>query len=371
MQKGGLDRLSDLSDITDVVVVGPFSSGTNALCTYLRTYINVTVHPPKELTNATGWIGDVSPGYEPHQNHYEVKWKHFPRLNSGDHARRLPGGTLLIQMIREPLAWIHSLMHQSYSLRSDVGLPKGAKKVRYWHWLSQPVVVDSHENEFPKCRFRDAVDLWACYAHGYLSGRFVAGDGYPFVTILRHEDLVAYPVKVLGSLASKGPRRATVRDSPVPFAAIEKYIGGYRGSFNTHDVAISSISRGRFIEPTEMRQWVTTQIQCRSTLVGLLGFVPYQFASTMGRPMVHLYEPIEPPIHKPPERVSLTPASGRQAPARGAPSLPPPVYEEFLPAGGRQAPQAELSWLKPSRYQGVTNLGLRSLIGHLTAFPGR
>ena len=334
MQRGGVDRLADLGNVRDVVVVGPFSSGTNAMCEYLVKYFNVTVHPPREPNNATGWIGDMSEGYKVGERSYAVKWKHFPPLNSAEFPRVLPAGTLLIQMIREPLAWISSMVHHSYSLRSDVGIPKGKGK---WHWLSQKVVLDSRENEFPNCQFRDAIDLWSCYAHGYLSGRFVAGDGYQFVTIVRHEDLVAYPVKVMQALESKGLRRMTVDDVPIPITPIEEYVGGYRGSFNKRDVAINAINRSRFIQPTEMRQWVTTQVQCRSTIAGLLGFIPFQYAMTMKRPMVQLYEPIEVPGHRPQGRVSLIPASGRQAPASGIPP-PPPVYEESIPASGREAP---------------------------------
>ena len=43
-----------------VVVVGPFSSGTNAMCEYLEKYFDVVVHPPRWPLNATGWIGDMS-----------------------------------------------------------------------------------------------------------------------------------------------------------------------------------------------------------------------------------------------------------------------------------------------------------------------
>ena len=128
-----------------------------------------------------------------------MKWKHFPPLNSAEYPRELPAGTLLIQMIREPLAWIHSLVHNSYSMRSNIGLSNEGSKS---NWLSQEVVLDSFENELANCRFNDAVDLWSCYAHGYLSGRFVAARGYPFVTIARHGDLVAYPVQVMQALES-------------------------------------------------------------------------------------------------------------------------------------------------------------------------
>ena len=49
----GLSRLGDLSDIRHVVVVGPFCSGTNAMCEYLEKYFNVTVHPPRSPKTAT------------------------------------------------------------------------------------------------------------------------------------------------------------------------------------------------------------------------------------------------------------------------------------------------------------------------------
>ena len=87
-----------------------------------------------------------------------------------------------------------------------------------------------------------------------------------------------------------------------------------------------------------MRQWVTTQVQRRSTIAGLLGFVQLQFAMAMKRPMVQLYETIEPPSRRPLSHISLAPASGRKAPACGAPPPPPPVFEESIPASGREAP---------------------------------
>ena len=66
----GFSRLSDLSGIRHVVVVGPFCSGANAMCEYLEKYFNVTVHPPRTPKTATGWIGDMSaPNYSRRGNH--------------------------------------------------------------------------------------------------------------------------------------------------------------------------------------------------------------------------------------------------------------------------------------------------------------
>ena len=112
----GIERLGDLSNVKHFGVVGPFCSGTNAMCEYLEKYFDVVVHLPRLPTNATGWIGDVSePNYQPWRNHWQVGWKHMPPLNSESSTRILPSGSLLIQMIRELLSWIKSLANSPYS----------------------------------------------------------------------------------------------------------------------------------------------------------------------------------------------------------------------------------------------------------------
>ena len=155
-------------------------------------------------------------------------------------------------------------------------------------------------------------------------------------------------MKVTQALESKGLtglRRMTADNVPIPITPIEEYVGGYRGSFNKRDVAINAINRSRFIQPTEMRQWVTTQVQCRSTIAGLLGFIPFQYAMTVKRPMVQLYEPIEVPGHRPQGRVSLIPASGRQAPASGIPPRHLCTRNLSLPVGAKRL-QVGLSCLR-------------------------
>ena len=122
----GIEHLGDLSNIKHVVVVvGPFCSGTNAMCVYLRKCFDVVVHPPRMPTNANVWIGDMSePNYQPGRNHWQVGWKHMLPLNSESSTRILPSGSLLIQMIRDPLGWIKSLANFSYFLESNEGLLK-------------------------------------------------------------------------------------------------------------------------------------------------------------------------------------------------------------------------------------------------------
>ena len=98
----GLTRLAGLSEIQHVVVVGPFCSGTNAMCEYLEKYFDVTVHPPRKPPNATGWTGDMSaPNYSRKGNHWQVGWKHLPPLNSENATKVLPSNSLLIHMISE------------------------------------------------------------------------------------------------------------------------------------------------------------------------------------------------------------------------------------------------------------------------------
>ena len=75
-------------------------------------------------------------------------------------------------------------MKSPYSPESAEGMQKGKG---LWNWM---------ENIYRHCVFSDAIDLWACYAHGYLSGRFTAGKTTGHTTIIRHEDLVAYPTKL-------------------------------------------------------------------------------------------------------------------------------------------------------------------------------
>ena len=269
----GIERLGDLSNFKHVVFVGPFCSGTNAMGEYLEKYFDVVVHPPRLPTNATGWIGDMSePKYQPWRNHWQVGWKHMPPLNSESSKGVLPSGSLLIQMIREPLGWIKSLVKSPYSPESNEGMQKQMER---WNWMTQGVRLDSPENEYRDCVFSDAIDLWACYAHGYLSGRFIAGETIQYTTIVRHEDLVAHPTKIINALFSKRLKRKRVGEGYPRVAPIGSYIGGHRGSNSPRGKALTTINRGRFTDPSELRHWVAQQTQGRSTLIGVLGHIPY------------------------------------------------------------------------------------------------
>ena len=103
---------------------------------------------------------------------------------------------------------------------------------------------------------------------------------------------------------------------------IDVYVGGYKGSHSSRELALQSIKRGRFIEPVELRHWVNTQIQRRSTLTGCLGYIPHYFAVQKERPMVWFYNDLDPIASAgggvlPPPPPPPTPASGGDAPARG------------------------------------------------------
>ena len=317
VENKGIDRLGNLSSVKHVIVVGPFSSGTNAMCSYIEKYFDVVIHPPRKPPNATGWIGDMSaPNYSRKGNSWQVGWKHMPPLNSESATRVLPPDSLLIQMIREPLSWVKSLVKSHYSMVPDSGLKRGGGR---WDWLAQSIKLDTDENEFRECVFSSAIDLWACYAHGYLSGRYTAGETTDRTTIVRHEDLVTYPTRVIAALESKGLKRRLVNNVAPTVTPIDEYVGGYRGTLSSSDVALRSIREARYIEPCEMRHWVVTQIQRRSTLTGLLGYIPHSYAMLTQRPMVWLYykeDPVsrESLLPAPP----LTPAaSGGNASARG------------------------------------------------------
>ena len=78
--------------------------------------------------------------------------------------------------------------------------------------------------------FSDAIDLWACYVHGYFSGRFIAGDTTKFISIVRHGDLVAYLTKIINGLALKKLRRKVVDGSYPKVAPIVSYVGGLLGT---------------------------------------------------------------------------------------------------------------------------------------------
>ena len=121
----------------------------------------------------------------------------MPPLNSESSKRILPSGSLLFQMTREPLSWIKSLANSPYSLESNEGMQKTWGR---WDWMVQGVKLDSPEKEYRQRVFSDAIDFWTCYAHGYLSGRFLAGGSTKYTTIVRHEDVVAYPTKIIGAL---------------------------------------------------------------------------------------------------------------------------------------------------------------------------
>ena len=223
--------------------------------------------------------------YVPRRNHWQVGWKHMLPLSTQASTKLLPSNSLLIQMIREPLAWINSMVTSSYSLKSAEGMQKGNRRLK---WLTQSVKVDPEENIYINCVFSDAIDLWACYAHGYLSGRSTAGETTKFTTIGRHGDLVAYPTKIINGLALKKLRRKVVDGSHPKVIPIDSYVGGYLGTKSSREGALEAITRGRFIEPAEMRQLVISQAQRRSTLVGLLGYIPHTYAVANNRPMVWL-----------------------------------------------------------------------------------
>ena len=208
---------------------------------YLEKYFDVVVHPPRLPKNATGWIGDMSvPNYTRRGNHWQVGWKHLPPLNSETSTKMLPSNSLFIQMIREPLAWVKSIVKSSYSLVSDVGMKKGKGN---WEWLTQRVKLDSEENEYRACVFSDVIDLWACYAHCYLSGRFTAGETTNLTTIARHEDPVAYPTKIIDGLTSRNLKRKLVNGSPPTVVPIDTYFGGCRGSQSSRESALGNQTR--------------------------------------------------------------------------------------------------------------------------------
>ena len=99
---------------------------------------------------------------------------------------------------------------------------------------------------------------------------------------------------------------------------IDAYVGGGAGSQSSRELALKAIKQGRFIEPVELRQWVITQIQRRSTLTGLLGYIPHSCAMMNERPMVWLYS--DPGIVAA-ENIIVTPP-------------PPPAREGKAPACG-------------------------------------
>ena len=82
-------------------------------------------------------------------------------------------------------------------------------------------------NIYRNCVFFDAIDLWACYAPGYLSGRFIAGDTTKFTAIVRHADLVAYPTEIINVLALKNLRHKVVDGSYPKVTPIDSYVGGH------------------------------------------------------------------------------------------------------------------------------------------------
>ena len=190
-----------------------------------------------------------------------------------------------------------------------------------WEWLTQRVKFDSEENEYRACVFPNVIDLWACYAHGYLSGRFSAGETTSLTTIVRHEDLVAYPTKIINGLTSKNLKRKLVNGSPPIVTPIDAYVGGGTGSQSSRELALKAIKQGRSFEPVELRHWVITQVQSRSTLTGLLGFIPHPYAMMNECPMVWLYsEPdrvVAENVVVPPPPPPPPPARGGNAPARG------------------------------------------------------
>ena len=185
----------------------------------------------------------------------------------------------------------------------------------------------------------DAIDLWACYAHGYLSGRFLAGGSTKYTTIVRHEDLVPYPTKIIDALIGKTLKRKRLGEGFPVVAPIDSYVGGHKGSKSSRGKALLTINRGRYTEPSELRQWVVQQTQRRSTLIGLLRYIPYAYAFTHNRPMVWFFcdtDPLKDPVDTPPP----PPARGRYATASGGGS----ASGSYAPARGPNI----VEWLQSS-----------------------
>ena len=68
----------------------------------------------------------------------------------------------------------------------------------------------------------------------------------------------------------KNLKRKVVNGSYPKVTPIDSYVGGHMGIESSREGALGAITRGRFVEPAEMRQWVVSQIHRRTTLFGLL-----------------------------------------------------------------------------------------------------
>ena len=107
--------------------------------------------------------------------------------------------------------------------------------------MTQGVKLDSPENEYRQCVFSCAIDLWACYAHGYLSGRFLAGGSTRYTTLVRHEDLAAYPTKIIDALIGKKLKRKRLGEGFPEVAPIDSCVGGHKGSKSSRGRALLTI----------------------------------------------------------------------------------------------------------------------------------
>ena len=200
-----------------VIVMGPYGSGTNVMVDYISNTFDVDVRP------SSTFVSHKKSGIINLQN--TLLWKHAIPVEELIFSE----SAVVILMIREPFSWIGSMSRSPYELH-----PSEGKRNKKQNWLAEPVQFkgESCLNVSADTTWSSAIELWKTYAYGYKTGAFRTSlapgfPGHKNIVIVRYEDIVRAPIKVMEKLTTLGLRRLDVRIAP---RTIETTRSGCNGS---------------------------------------------------------------------------------------------------------------------------------------------
>ena len=107
---------------------------------------------------------------------------------------------MVLICIRELLGWMQSLSQHAYEIFSAHGLKR---KANHYDWMLKDVEMKISSLGFDALKdslFTSVPALWRTYASGYLESQISVGGATSRVAIVRHEDLISCPEKVVTEL---------------------------------------------------------------------------------------------------------------------------------------------------------------------------
>lgn len=209
-------RLAQLTHVpplyTHVYIMGLHKSGTHALGAYVREYFSINLQPDHTEPLLAGTV--VGDNFKLWKHTVPLERVHLPTppaLPDGT-----PGRVLLLLTIRDPASWLASLSKEPYEF---FPVPRRVRRLHTIEWMLGRIQVCSHmsyDDPFSHRCFDSMLDLWAHYAHGYITGKLLP-QGLVDVKIVRYEDVVERPKEVVDALEEIGVKR-----NATEFATIEK-----------------------------------------------------------------------------------------------------------------------------------------------------